>query len=382
MARMPRDPTGAWLAVRGRRPGSPRYGSTGQWIPVAGRRPGSSRFFETGQWIPVAGRPPGSKAVGLGRDDRGRFARVRLGPEAHYEWSLDRGLTYFANGVYRYRGRSIGGERVRELLTAGQVDLGPEAHYEWSADRTLASWPDGSYTIGGAVASAAAVRAILEASKRDLGQEAHWLWHERPPTIRYFKSGLYTIDGRNATAGAAQRAMMEQLRQRADAVLPGWHSQDLEPDAAEAELERHTDFETGTDPMKLEDIVMSYGFDEEERRGDVEEDRDVPLDNPIDDGTEELDRAWKLFELPLVDLPVGLWSSERIGLLISYYLVAHKVVYEDEAKFGEAIVTRFAPIGREAMVELRWRVREMLEKSEDDVTFVAAGFRLRAYLLQ
>lgn len=273
------------------------------------------------------------------------------------------------------------------MLSENQIDLGPEAHYLWSLDRRLASWANGRYTIDDVVVSNDRAVEILSAERVDLGPEAHWLWYQKPQTIRYFASGLFSIDGRTSRAATTQWCMAEQVQYQAHARLPDWYVQDLVPTLEEVELddaERYVDLEMGTDPMGLEDLVMSYGFDPEERRGEAEEDRDVPIDNPIEDGLAELERAWRQVEIWLASTPLGKWAmvKGKIGIAISYYLIAHKVVYEDEAKFGEAIVTRFAPIEREAMVELRYRVREMQEKSEEDVTFVAAGFRLRFWLLK
>lgn len=317
----------------------PRYPQdpTGAWVPIPGRRSGSAGKVQTGRWLPVRGRVPGAKAFKIGRDERGRFKRIAI-PEAHYVWSEDRSATY------------------------------------WSAGR---------YRIGRRKASRAEVARILSASIVKLPKEARWMFYRGPNVVEYYGPERWRQNGKTCSTVAAAYRLAENLVDRGIELL-NWQALDAQPPFEEVAFglpDHH--FEIGTAEVRLEEIKARYeSMPGGRKTNDLDEERDVPFDQVSDDIMAEMRRAWVRFETGVSDREsFGKWLSTAKGIpvMISYYLVAHRIVYvEQEAVvWGETIQTRFVPFGRgDGYAELRHRVQMMIDASDEEVTFVAGGIKL------
>lgn len=186
----------------------------------------------------------------------------------------------------------------------------------------------------------------------------------------------FLVNGIRVTREQAQWVMAAMIE---DSVPnpPASFKSDLDPVLEDVEDDDKVEFECNDADMSLADIQGAYEFAGADKKGnDVEElvEPDVGFAEDSE-ASIELFRKW---EHDTREAPIGRWAlrDKKIGLAISYYAVAHKMTYEDTAKFGVVIRTPFAPISREAYLELRDRMRLAQEASEEEVEFVAAGFFL------
>lgn len=317
-----------------------RYPSdpTGAWIPISGRRPGSTRDVQLGQWVAVRGRRPGSKSYRAGRDARGRFARISLGPEAHYEWSQDPALTYWSGGIYRIDGRRVERSQAAEVIRASVVRLPPEAR---------------------------------------------WRFYAGPNRVEYLGPDRWRGNGKRINIVQAAYRLGENLVAIGLDLL-GWNFLSADPtyDEVREGVADHA-FEIGTADIALPEIKDRYQrMPGGQSSSDLDEERDVPFEKVSEDVLAEMRKAWVLFETGVFDkTPFGRWLAAAKGIpsMISYYVVAHRVVYvEQEAvTWGEVIQTRFVPFGRgDGYQELAARVQDMIDKSDEEVTFVAGGVKV------
>lgn len=315
----------------------PRYPQdpTGAWVPIPGRRSGSVGKVQLGRWLAVRG--PKVRTYKLGRDAKGRFKRIVV-PEAHYVWSEDRRLTYHAAGQYRLSGKKV--------------------------DRSV-------------------VGAILSASVVKLPREARWLFYRGPHVVEYLGPERWIADGRKVSTVAAAYRLAESLVDRG-VEITRWAILDAQPDFEDVAFglpDHH--FEIGTAEVRLEEIKGRYERMAGGRKtDDLEEERDVPFDQVSEDVLSEMRRAWADFETAVADRePFGKWLGQAKGIpvMISYYVVAHRIVYVDQEAvvWGETIQTRFVPFGRgDGYAELAARVQMMIDASDEEVTFVAGGLKL------
>lgn len=307
--RLVRDPSGAWIAVPGRRKGLPS--------PI---------------WLPILGRTPGSPSSELGRDARGRFARLRRPPEAH--WALAQGrVTYWRDG---YR---LDGKRVSDSGGAKEV------------------------------------RRIL---RRGLPRRPHWRFYLRSVTYHREegKGGItfFRVNGRRVSPAVAQWKIACLLLES----IPASFKSDVLPDAEDADdpqAEERSEFEVNDCDLSLEDVQGAYEMAGAEKGGnDTEE--DVEPEVSFSGETVKRLEALRAWELALRESPFGRWSlrDKKIGCALSYYVVAHKLVYADRAKFGEVVRTRYAPVSREAWLELVDRMEKAANKTDEDVEWTVGGF--------
>lgn len=188
----------------------------------------------------------------------------------------------------------------------------------------------------------------------------------------------YRVAGRRASEAEAQREVVAALRGWLESMGIVGYTGEIDRPPAWVECPACEQFEANDADQSLEDVQAAYELAGAEGRGFGNDEDDV-VEPDVDwswRSLELLDRYWREWELGLRESSFGRWAmrDRRIGVAISYYAVAHKIVYEGAARFGALVRTPYAPLGREAYGVLRERMRRVEDRSEQPVQWRLVGF--------